>query len=643
MLRCGAIVGAVVIGAAWMGSTPGQAQARVPRHTHRPAHCRTVARNRTAWVDCMLRHMSVPQRVGQMFGVNAYGTTAADTSPSAAAANRALYGRRVSTIAGLIRSYHVGSLIYFNWANGLTSPQQVVRLSNSVQAAALRQRPADPLLLSTDQEEGYIVRIGPPATVFPGNMALGATRSLRLTYDNAAITGRELRAMGVNVDNAPVVDVNTNQLNTADGIRAFGDRPRLVAALGVAAVHGYQWSGRVAAVAKHFPGLGDTSTNPDTGVTVSDQTLAQYEAVNFVPFRRAIAAGTDEVMVTSVVARKVDPSGLPAVLSHIFVTRLLRHQLGFRGVIVTDAMNAKALDAYPPGKAALMAIRAGDDQLLYGQEADTKVPAPMSDFVPAYRAVLHAVRTGRLRLARIDQSVVRLLSLKWRLGLARNAYTNPELTRRTVGTPAHYAVARHTAGVSITLLRNDHHVLPLARRRGRKVLLTGYTSSGFPVLATLEKDFAARGYTPAVVSTGGRCPTKADIANAVAAAAKNQLVVVATANVWDTSFCASPPADLPQVSLVDALLATGKPVIVTAVNAPYDAAYLRDAPTLAATYDPQPVSVNALVSVLFGSTRPQGRLPVTIRKPPPSTQVLYPFGYGLTYRRATGHRVKSSR
>ncbi len=632
MLRCSAIAGAAVIGAVSLGISPGQAQARIPGRIPGQPDCGAVAGSRTAWVNCMLGQMSVPQRVGEMFMVNAYGTSATDTSPSAVAANQALYGPGVSTIADLIRTYPIGGLIYFTWANGLTSPEQVVGLSNSVQAAALQQQPADPMLISTDQEEGYIVRIGPPATVFPGNMALGATRSLRLARQNAAITGGELRAMGVNVDNAPVVDVNTNQLNTADGIRSFGDRPDLVAGLGSAAVDGYQQGGRVAAVAKHFPGLGDTSTNPDTGVTVSDQTLAQYEAVNFVPFRRAIAAGVDEVMVTSVVARKVDPSGLPAILSPIFVTGLLRQQLGFGGVIVTDAMNAQALDAYPPGEAAIMAIEAGDDELLYGQQADLNAQAPMSDFVPAYQAVLQAVSTGEIPLARIDQSVVRLLSLKWKLGLARNPYTNPELARRTVGTPGHYALADHTALASITLLRNDQHVLPLAPHVGTKVLLTGYSTSGFPVLQTMEKDFAARGYDPTVVSTGGRCPSGADIANAVAAASNNQLVVVATANVWDTSFCSSPSAGLPQVSLVDALLATGKPVIVCAVNAPYDAAYLQPAPTFVATYDPQPVSVDALVSVLFGSAQPKGRLPVTIRKPPLFTQILYPFGYGLTYR-----------
>ncbi len=632
MLRWSAIAGAAVIGAVSLGISPGQAQTQVPGNTAGQPDCRALAGSRTAWVNCMLGQMTMPQRVGEMFMVNAYGTSATDTSPSAVAANQALYGRSISTIADLTRTYHIGGLIYFTWSNGLTSPEQVVGLSNSVQAAALQQQPSDPMLISTDQEEGYIVRIGPPATVFPGNMALGATRSVRLARQNAAITGEELRAMGVNVDNAPVVDVNTNQLNTADGIRSFGDRPDLVADLGSAAVDGYQQGGRVAAAAKHFPGLGDTSTNPDTGVTVSDQTLAQYEAVNFVPFRRAIAAGADEVMVTSIVARKVDPSGLPAVLSPIFVTHLLRDQLGFGGVIVTDAMNAQALDAYPPGEAAIMAINAGDDELLYGQQADPNAPAPMSDFVPAYQAVLHAVGTGQISLARIDQSVVRLLSLKWKLGLASTAYTNPELVPRTVGTPAHYAAADHTARASVTLLRNDQHVLPLAPRRSTKVLLTGYSTTSFPVLQTMEKDFAARGYDPTVVSTGGRCPSDADIANAVAAASNNQLVVVATANVWDTSFCSSPPTGLPQVSLVDALLATGKPVIVCAVNAPYDAAYLQPAPTFVATYDPQPVSVDALVSVLFGNGQPKGRLPVTIRKPPPSTQILYPFGYGLTYR-----------
>jgi len=587
--------------------------------------CGTVAGSETAWVACMLARMSLAEKVSELFMIDAYGTSATDTSPAAVAANQALYGPGVSTIQDVISTYHPGGIIYFTWSNGLTDPHQVVGLSNGIQQVALSQPVPDPMLISIDQEGGRIVRIGPPATVFPGNMALGATGDTQLAYTNAAISGQELRAMGINVDNAPVVDVNTNPLNRADGIRSFGDSTSRVSRFTSAAVAGFQGPGGIAAVVKHFPGLGDTTTNPDTGVTVSDQTLAQFQQVNFPPFSAAIRAGTDEVMVTSIVAPKVDPSGVPSVLSRTFVTGLLRGYLGYRGVIVTDAMNAVALDAYPPGQAAIMAINAGDDQLLYAQQAGT---TPGSDFVQAYDAVLAAARDGQITKSRIVASDVRLLSLKWRLGLARNPLTDPTEVDRVVGTPAHLAVARKTAEDSITVVKNDDRLLPLKLRRGTKVLVTGYDATG---LAVLGQDLAARGLTTQVLATGA-CPTAAQEAQAVAAARSSRLVLVDTSNAWDTAPTAScPSGNTSQADLVRELLATSTPVIVAAVGTPYDIAYFPDAPTYVATYDPQPVSLNALAAVLFGDVSPSGRLPVVITEPPPSATVLFPRGWGLSY------------
>jgi beta-N-acetylhexosaminidase len=632
-LRGGLLAAAVLIApclAPLLAGTPvaeaGQA-ARLPAAAAAGglAGCRGVAGSEVAWVACMLRQMNLAEKVGQMFMINAYGTSATDTSQATVAANQSLYGPGVSTIADVISTYHPGGIIYFTWSNGLTDPHQVVGLSNGIQQAALSQPVPAPMLISIDQEEGWIVRIGPPATVFPGNMALGATGSTRLAYSNAAITGQELRAMGVNVDNAPVVDVNTNPLNTADGIRSFGDSTLQVSRFSAAAVAGYQGPGNVAAVAKHFPGLGDTSTNPDTGVTVSDQTLAQFKRVNFPPFSAAIRAGTDEVMVTSVVAPKVDPSGTPAVLSRIFVTGLLRGYLGYRGVIVTDAMNAAALSAYPPGQAARMAIRAGDDELLYAQQPGS---TPGSDFAQAYDAVLAAVRHGQISLSRIIASDTRLLRLKWQLGLARNPLTDPTAVDRVVGTAPHLAVARRTAEDSITVIKNKDHLLPLRLRRGTSVLVTGYGSTGLPVIG---HNLASRGLTARVLVTGP-CPTAGQITQAVAAARRAKVVLVATWNVWNTTSSTVCPSGYgSQTSLVNALLATRKPVIAASVGTPYDIAYYPAAPTYVATYDPQPVSLDALVAVLFRDVPPSGRLPVTITKPPPSTTVLFPRGWGLRY------------
>jgi len=225
--------------------------------------------------------MTLAEEVGQLFVINGYGQSVNDTNPAMVKLNREYYG--VSTIAQLIAKFHPGGIIYFSWTNNLQDPAQIVSLSNGIQRLALGARTPVPMLISTDQEQGEVLRIGPPATVFPGNMALGATGDLGLARKVAQITGVELRAIGINVDNAPVVDVNVNPLNQADGVRAYGDRPTVVSQFAAAQVLGYQAglsSSGVAATAKHFPGLGNVALNSDTGAAVSPQTLAEVKQTN---------------------------------------------------------------------------------------------------------------------------------------------------------------------------------------------------------------------------------------------------------------------------------------------------------------------------------------------------------------------------
>ena len=191
---------------------------------------------------------------------------------------------------------------------------------------------------------------------------------------------------------------------------------------------------------------------------------------------------------------------------------------------------------------------------------------------------------------------------------------NPDRVTRVVGTPKHLAAAQTIADHSITLLKNDDHLLPLKVPATTKVLVTGF---GQTTTATLAKDLASRGLAAQALPTGSS-PTPDDIAKAVQAAEESDLVVVSTFNAWGQTN--------PQVELVNALLALGKPVVVAAVGTPYDVAYLPNAPTFIASYGYQPVSVNALVKVMFGELQPTGRLPVTITEPPPSTKALYRFG-----------------
>jgi beta-N-acetylhexosaminidase len=574
-----------------------------------------------AWIHRELSRMTLEEKVGQLFVVNGFGTSIHDKDPQMVKLNRQFYG--VPDIAALIRKFKPGGVIYFDWSNKLEDPRKILGLSNGIQRVARQGGAGVPMLISTDQEEGEVTRIGAPATVFPGNMALGATRGLGLTRQAARITGEELRAMGINVDNAPVVDTNVNPLNEADGVRSFGGRPGFVAPYGVAAVQGYQageGTTGVAATAKHFPGLGDVAINPDDGAVSSPQTLAEVHRENFPTLAAAIGAGVDQVMVTHILFPKISGSKWPSSLSRFWVTGQLRGHLGYPGLIITDALDAAAVSSFPPAQVALKAFGAGNDQLLEIAQPEELEGSdkPPADLLAGRRAILAAVKRSPAKMRALKASVVRVLRLKWGLGLAGDPLTKPARVKQVVGTPAHLAVAKRAAQRSITMLRNDAGVLPLAADTGRKVLVTGF---GETTTATLGAAIAAHGLSPHVLDTGFS-PSPEQVAEAVAAARASELVVVSTFNAW------TPGSS--QLELVDQLLATGKPVVVAAVGTPYDVAYLPGAPTFITSLSYQPPSLEAMVEAMFGEIDPRGKLPVTVTAPG-SSRMLYPFGAGIGF------------
>jgi beta-N-acetylhexosaminidase len=550
-------------------------------------------------IRATLAGMSVADKVGQLFVTYVYGDTANTTDPAYTAANRKLYG--VANGAQLLDRYRLGGVIYFGWTGNLNSPTRIATLSNGLQRQAMAHRPAVPLLISVDQEGGVVTRLSAPVVASPGNMAVGATFVVADAERTAAASAQQLRAMGINTDDAPVIDVNTNPANTADGPRAFGDRAAVVGQLAAAAVRGFQQAG-VAATAKHFPGLGSTAVNTDNGVAVTKRSRAALLA-DLAPFRDAIAAGTGLVMTGHVVAPALDPTGTPASLSAPIVTGLLRGELGYDGVVTTDALEAAALSAVPPGQRAVRAILAGNDQLL--------MPTDLGE---AVRAVTDAVRRGTIGAARLDASVTRILRLKATLGLFDHPYTSTAAAQRGVGTAAQRATMADVARRSITLVKNPGKVLPL--RAGRRVLVTGWGESQTQVLAGRVTTHGGRATR---VVTGGE-PGSGAIAAAVAAARRADAVLVTTSNAW---------GDAGQRRLVAALVATGRPVVVAALGGPYDVAYLGAVPAFLAAYGSQPASVSALGDVAYGA-QPHGRLPVTIPVAG-TTRPLYPYGTGLHY------------
>jgi beta-N-acetylhexosaminidase len=561
------------------GHSPPAADSGTAAASSGPAAGASGGRGPAATASAITATLSVPQKVGQLLVAAVPGAAASDGG------------------ADLVRRYHLGGVIYFG-AN-VRSPAQLAALSNGLQRAALGQLPAAgggrsrpvPLLIGTDQEGGIVSRLSGITTMFPNQMAAGATRDPDLIRRQELLTGRQLRAVGVNLDYAPVADVNTDPANPVIGVRSFGARPGLVARMTAAAVAGFHAAGE-AAVAKHFPGHGDTSTDSHTGLAVVHRSWRQWWRIDARPFRAAVRAGADEIMVGHIAVPALDRSGLPASLSRRIITGLLRDRLGYRGVIVTDSLVMGGVLAGRTGaQVAVTAIRAGADELL------------MPGSIPvAYRALLAAVRSGRISMARLNTAVTRIIALKAARGILAHPLVNPTSAARQENTPAGRATAAGQAARSITMVANrraagGRPVLPL---RGRRVYLAG------PEARALAGPLRA-----ALARAGGR------LAGSPAAA---QDIVLATRNA---------ATDPKQRRLAARLAATGRPVIVVATGVPYDLGMIRRAGAGLATYSAAGVSLAAAADVLAGLAGPRGRLPVPVRRA--GGGAGYPFGTGRHY------------
>lgn len=571
-----------------------------------------------------LAQLTRKQKVGQLFVIEVAGRDADDVSDAAKAVNQRLYG--VDTPAQAIAKYQPGGVIYFTTRNGddnIGTPEQVATLSNGLQAAARALPDRIPLQISVDQEGGALVaRFGAAsgATQLPGNMALGAG-SLGVDGSgvdarrSASLIGAELAAVGVTQDYAPVADVNVNPNNPVIGIRSVGSDPVLVSDLVAAQVRGFHRGG-VSAVAKHFPGHGDTGVDSHFGLPEVTHTRAQLEAIDLPPFRAAIEAGVDTIMTAHVVLPAIDP-GVPATMSRKILTGLLRRELGFDGLIVTDALDMGGATAtYPPDVAPVRALLAGADQLLIPPEMDT-----------AYRAVLTAVRSGQISRKRLNESVYRILLHKYERGLFHDPYVDRAAAAGIMGAPAHLAAAQAITDRTTTLVKNDDGLLPLTAGP-RQVLVAGWGATTTQTLATA---LGTRGATTQVLESG-TTPSDTAISDAVAAAQDADLVVVTTNNAYavDASTGAPTAAAAAQTRLVRALLGTGTPVVVAAVRNPYDVASFPSAPTVLDTYGYTAAQVESLVRVLFGEVEPAGRLPVSVPGPN-GTGELFELGHGLGY------------
>ncbi|OXS36474.1 glycoside hydrolase family 3 protein [Streptomyces sp. XY006] len=566
-----------------------------------------------AGLRALVSRMTLEEKVGQLFVMRVYGHSA--TAPDQADIDANLKEIGVRTAAELVERYRVGGIIYFAWAHNTREPHQIADLSNGIQRASLALPRGLPVLISTDQEHGIVARVGKPATLFPGAMALGAGGSRADARTLGRLAGAELRAMGIRQNYSPVADVNVNPANPVIGVRSFGADPRAVSALVAAEVTGYQRAG-VAATAKHFPGHGDTNVDSHTGFPTITHSRELWEKLDAPPFRAAIAAGIDSIMTAHLMVPALDGSGDPATLSRPILTGILREHLGYDGVVVTDSLGMEGVRTkYGDDRVPVLALKAGVDQLLNPPDLDL-----------AWNAVLSAVREGELTEARLDESVLRILRLKAKLGLFRAPYVSRDAVDRTVGTRGHLAAADRIAERTTTLLVNEGRLLPLSRRRHPRVLVVGAdpaSPSGTtgPPTGVLAGALAELGFTVTALPTG-TAPSATTIAKAVAAARDVDAVVAATYNV---------AAGSGQQTLVEQLVATGRPVVAVAIRNPYDVARLPSVPAFLAAYSWTDVELRAAARVIAGRVKPSGRLPVPVQRTDDPEQVLYPIGYGLTY------------
>lgn len=508
----------------------------------------------------------------------------------------------------LIREQRVGGIIYF--ARNVRDVRQVAELSDKLQQAA-REAGTLPLFISIDQEGGMVARITDGVALMPGAMALAAGGSAEAAYKAARICGEELRELGINLNFAPVLDVNNNPRNPVIGVRSFGESPERVAAFGEAAVRGLQDAG-VAATAKHFPGHGDTEVDSHLDLPIVPHGRERMLEIELKPFIRAIEAGVDCIMSAHIYFPAFEERRLPVTLSPSVLTGLLREELGYEGVIVTDCMEMHAISKhYGTVEAAVMAIEAGADAVLISHTYELQAGA--------IDAIVAAVRAGRLSEERIDASVKRLAALKEKRGLlasAKAAAQPVEERLARVGVPAHREAAARISEASVTVVKNDG-LLPLDGSKPTLVLAVQ------PAVVTLVDDALEAPLT--LGNALSSCGAKVfELVMPLAETGKLQAEALELASQYDQIVVATYNAhfDEAQGDLVRELLARGKRPVVVATRNPYDLLAFPDVPSYVCTYESRPLALWSAARLLAGRIPARGKLPVTVSPD-------YPAGWGL--------------
>lgn len=515
----------------------------------------------------LLSHMSLEAKVGQVMMVGFNGLSVDES------------------VVELVKGREVGGVCLFK--RNIESAEQVAQLNDDLRALVSTVPP----FIAVDQEGGNVVRLSDRNVVLPGNMVLGATRDAQLAYEAGRAQGDDLRRLGFNMNLAPVLDVNSNPRNPVIGIRAFSDDIGLVSELGVQFVRGQQ-AARVVTVAKHFPGHGAVESDSHKGLPV----VTAPEAVlrgQLRPFVAAMHAGLDGMMTAHIATPTLsNGDSTPATLSHHVLGDVLRDELGFDGLVLTDELEMDAIDTrYGVGHAAVMAVNAGADMVL--------VPWRLEKVTEVRSALLEALQSGVLSQRRLDQAVTRVLRAK----LARGVFEPlPPRAERLASLGKDHDVVTRIATAAVTLLRTDARVFPLPKNR-RISVITAESVLATELQARLPQTQAL--VVPAWPKETERLALKRQVK---ALADRSDVVVIGVVNSH-------------QIELATVAQLSGKPVVVVVMGAPYLGAQLPTASAVLTVYSYRESMAEAAVRALVGELAPTGRLPVAMPK--------MPFGFGL--------------
>jgi beta-glucosidase-like glycosyl hydrolase len=579
-----------------------------------PALDRDAAR----WVKRTLEQMTLDERIGQML-VPELASTYLPTDSDA-----------FEELARRVRDQHVGGFIAFGGAQPtpgvLLNPGYAAATLGQPLAAAstfnrLQELSSVPLLNSADFETGVGMRIA-GATVFPRAMAFGATGDVRLAAEAARITALEGRAIGVHVNLAPVADVNSNPRNPIINTRAFGGTPAHVSAMVASYVRSLEEHGMVATL-KHFPGHGDTDVDSHLGLPVISQPRARLDEIELPPFRTGIEAGAGAVMTSHIALPALDPApDTPATFSQPIVTSLLRRDLAFGGLIVTDSMEMQGITRLlSPGEAAVRAIQAGHDMLI-----------DLRDTPAAFAAIKAAVHSGSLTDARITVSAERILRMKASLGLHKQKQVALEDVPRVVGGRAHRAVAQVVSERSITLLKDERNTVPLRLPADASILYLSVLDypAGWSIGApsrTLAPELRKRWPRLMAVELSDRS-TAAEL-DLVQATTDRYEAIVAAVFVRTAAYSGRMDLAPALTRLLNDLArrtrAANTPFVAILFGNPYVATFLPELPAMVLTYDYYDLAEGSAARAIAGEAPIGGRLPVALPG-------LFPIGHGLVRR-----------